>query len=74
MNDAQRLLELRREAPPGWRPLLTRAAQTLASVEKGPGGCGHCGGEIDQLPRGRPRRYCTTCSPRKKPEKAKVSP
>lgn len=81
MSEAQRLasglLELRDELPSS-RPLLTRAAQMLTSIgHENPGhaesgSCEQCGGPIDQLPRGRPRRYCTICSPRKKTEKGKV--
>ncbi len=49
--------------------LLRRTAQRLvigATAEVG--GCERCGRELDQLGRGRPRRFCTTCSPRKVPK------
>ena len=71
-GDVARLLELREQVSVEYRPLLTRAAQALAA-EPVDEGCKSCAGFIDQLPRGRPRRYCTVCSPRKKTEKGKVA-
>lgn len=36
-------------------------------------GCARCGGAVVQPGRGRPRKFCTTCSPRKNPENARVA-
>lgn len=59
-----------------YRPLLTRAAQRLATL-KDPTAvdnpCPRCGADVEQLERGRPRKFCPTCSPRKKAEKGKVA-
>lgn len=62
--------------PPSKRGGARRAIRSLLVVDAiQKDGCRRCGGPVDQKPgRGRPRVYCTTCSPprrpgRKKPEK-----
>jgi hypothetical protein len=53
--------------------VIRRLARIVATTApKLDDGCERCGAPVEQLGRGRPRRFCTTCSPRKNPEKAIV--
>jgi hypothetical protein len=50
--------------------LLRRLARyVVMNAPKLDDGCERCGAPVEQLGRGRPRRFCTSCSPRR--EKAK---
>jgi hypothetical protein len=51
--------------------VIRRLARIVATnAPKLDDGCERCGAPVEQLGRGRPRRFCTTCSPvRKKAEK-----
>jgi hypothetical protein len=47
--------------------LLRRLARyVVMNAPKLDDGCERCGAPVEQLGRGRPRRFCTSCSPRRK--------
>ena len=55
--------------------VIRRLARIAAmNAPRSADGCERCGAPVEQLGRGRPRRFCTTCSPvRKKAEKGTVN-
>ncbi|GAA3089238.1 hypothetical protein GCM10010530_13810 [Kribbella aluminosa] len=55
--------DMRRRGDPLWRVVAQESDRLLAAPETG---CAGCGGEIPHSSgRGRPRRYCLKCAPRK---------
>ncbi len=64
-------LEGRRYPMAGVLRQLAQEVAQLPEVEVEEGRC-PCGGEVVQPRTGRPRKFCLSCSPRKRPEKGIV--
>ena len=56
------------------RSLLAHVPAQLAAVLTRPvgGGCRSCGGDVEQVPRGRPRIHCESCRAPRRQKRPKV--